>query len=321
MKQLPSMISALLFGLSACSVLAQTTFPSKPIRLLVGFEPGGPVDTQARMVAQKISQSGAMQMIVENRPGADAIISTDLVAKSAPDGYTLQMISAGHTMNPNFVKPLPYHPYNDFTPISAVASGPFVLVVHPSLPVKTTQEFIQYVKARPGKLNYGSTGLGSTLMLAMELFKSMAGIQITHIPYKGGAPANSDLLAGRLDAMMNNAVAALQNSRSGKLRALAVTTRERWSAAPELPPVSDALPGFEVDAWYGIIGPKGLPAPVLALLNAEVVKALTQPDIRERFDNFGLQSIPGTPEQLGKLIQDDLKKWAKVVKDTGVSAD
>ena len=321
MKNLIARIAALLFGMLAAYAVAQPAFPSKPIRLLVGFEPGGPLDTQARIIAQKITQTGGMQMVVENRPGADAIIASDLVARSAPDGHTLILISAGHTMNPNFVKQLPYHPYNDFTPIVEVSSAPFILVVHPSLPVKTTQEFIRYAKERPGQLNYGSTGTGSTLMLAMELFNAMAGVKMTHIPYKGGAPATADLIAGRTQVMMNNVVSTLQNARAGKLRALAVTTLQRSASAPELPPVSDTLPGYEVEAWYGIVGPKGLPTPILARLNAEIVKALTQPDVRERFVALGLQSVGGSPEQFARLIQSDLKKWAKVVANSGITPE
>lgn len=321
MKNLIARIAALLFSMAAACAVAQPAFPSKPIRLLVGFEPGGPLDTQARIIAQKITQTAGMQVVVENRPGADSIIASDLVARSAPDGHTLILISAGHTMNPNFVKQLPYHPYNDFTPIAQVASAPFILVVHPSLPVQTTQDFIRYAKERPGQLNYGSTGTGSTLMLAMELFNAMAGVKMTHIPYKGGAPATADLIAGRTQVMMNNVVSTLQNARAGKLRALAVTTLQRSASAPELPPVSDTLPAYEVEAWYGIVAPKGLPTPIVARLNAEVVKALAQADVRERFVALGLQSVGGSPEQFANLIQRELKKWAKVVADQGIKPE
>jgi len=320
LKNLTSLIAALLCGMAASLALAQQ-FPSKPIRLLVGYEPGGPVDTQARIIGQRISQSGALQVLVENRPGADGIIASDMVAKSASDGYTLILVSAGHAMNPNFVKPMPYHPINDFTPIAQVSTSPFVLVVHPSLPVHSTQELIQYAKERPGQLNYGSAGTGSSLMLAMELFNGIAGIKMTHIPYKGGAPATTDLIAGRVQVMINNAVSSLQNARAGKLRALAVTTLKRSSAAPDLPPVSDTLPGYEVEAWYGILAPKGLPAAVTSRLNAEVVKALAQPDVRERMVTLGLQVVGGTPEQFANLLKNELKKWAKVVADSGIKAD
>jgi len=321
MKNLIAFVAALLFSMAAACAMAQPAFPSKPIRLLVGFEPGGPLDTQARIIAQKITQTAGMQVVVENRPGADSIIASDLVARSVPDGHTLILISAGHTMNPNFVKQLPYHPYNDFTPIAQVASAPFILVVHPSLPVQTTQDFIRYAKERPGQLNYGSTGTGSTLMLAMELFNVMAGITMTHVPYKGGAPATADLIAGRTQVMMNNVVSTLQNARAGKLRALAVTAPQRSASAPELPPVSDTLPGYDVEAWYGIIAPKGLPTPIAARLNAEVAKALAQADVRERFVALGLQPVGGSPEQFANLIQRELKKWAKVVADRGIAQE
>jgi len=321
MKSLIKLIAALLLSTSAAWALAQSAFPSKPIRLLVGYEPGGPVDTQARLVAQKISEAGGLQVIVENRPGADSIIASEVVAKSAPDGYTLIIVSAGHAMNPNFVKPMPYDAFNDFTPIAQVSTAPFVLVVHPSLPVQTTQELIQYAKERAGQLNYGSAGTGSSLMLAMELFKSMSGVKMTHIPYKGGAPATADLIAGRTQVMINSAVATLANARAGKLRALAVTTLQRSPAAPDLPPVSDTLPGFEVDAWYGILAPKGVPPAIVSRLNAELAKALAQADVRQRFAALGLQTAGGSPEQFGNLLKSELRKWAKVVADSGISVD
>ena len=316
-----SLITALLLGVTAASAQAQPAFPSKPMRILVGFEAGGPNDTQARLIGQKIGEAMGQQVLVENRPGADGVIAGEIVARSTPDGYTMILVSAGHAINSNFVKQMPYHALNDFSAIAQVSSAPFVLVVHPSVPVQTTKELIQYAKEHPNELNYGSTGTGSSLMMAMELFNVMAGIKMHHVPYKGGAPATSDLIAGRIHVMMNNAVSSLPNARAGKLRALAVSTLRRSPSAPELPPASDALPGYEVEAWYGLLAAKGVPAPIVSRINTEVGKALMQADVRQRFATLGLQPVGGTPEQFGNFLQNEIRKWVKVVKDSGVTAD
>jgi tripartite-type tricarboxylate transporter receptor subunit TctC len=317
--------AALASNLAAMAGLAAAqspAYPAKPIRILVGYEPGGPNDTQARLVGAKIGESMGQSVVVDNKPGADGIIANEMVTRSPADGYTLVLVSAGHAINPNFVKSLPYHPVNDFAPVTQVSAAPFVLVVHPSVPVNTTQEFINYVKANPGKLNYGSSGNASSLMMTMELFKSMAGgLQINHIPYKGGAPATADLLAGRVHAMTNNVVSSIPNARAGKLRALAVTSARRMATNPDLPTVGETLPGFEVDAWYGILSPKGTPAPVVNKLQGEIVKAMAQPDVRERFTSLGLQAVGSTPAEFTKRLQKELVMWAKVVKDSGVKTD
>ena len=316
-----STIAALTLSFASTSALAQAPFPSRPMRILIGFEAGGPNDTQARLIGQKIGEAMGQQVLVENRPGADGIIAGEMVAKSAGDGYTMILVSAGHAINSNFVKQMPYHAFNDFSPIVQVSSAPFVLVVHPSVPVQTTKELIQYAKAHPNELNYGSTGTGSSLMMAMELFNVMAGIKMHHVPYKGGAPATSDLIAGRIHVMMNNAVSSLPNARAGKLRALAVSTLQRSPSAPDLPPASDALPGYEVEAWYGLLAARGVPTAIVGRINAEVGKALTQADVRQRFAALGLQPVGGTPEQFGNFLQNEIRKWVKVVKDSGVTAD
>jgi len=312
------LVAGLLLGVGTAGVSAQATFPNKPIRLLVGFEPGGPNDTQARIVGQKVGEAIGQNVVVENRPGADGIIAGDLVAKSAPDGYALLLASAGHAINANFVKTLPYHPVNDFAAVAYVSSAPFFLVVHPSLPVQTTAEFIAYAKARPGQMHYGSAGNGSSLMMAMELFANTAGLKLDHVPYKGGAPATADLIAGRVQAMMNNAASSLPNGRAGKLRVLAATTAQRSPLAPDVPTVGETLPGFEVDAWYGILTAKGVPAPVVMRLNTEINKALATADVKQRFATLGLTPVGGAPEVFGKLLQTEVTKWAKVVKDSGI---
>lgn len=300
---------------------AARSYPAKPMRLIVGFPAGGPNDTQARLVGQKIGESLGQSVIVDNRPGADGIIGADLVAKGLADGYTLILVSAGHAINPSFHPRLPYHPIDDFTPIAQVSRSPFVLVVHPSMPVLSVREMIDVAKARPGQLNYGSAGNGSSLQLAMELFMSMARINMVHVPYKGGAPATTDLIAGRVQVMMNNIVSTLPPARAGMLRAIAVTTSKRSIAAPELPTVAEALPGYEVNAWYGILAPRGIPADIASKLNGEINKAIALPDVRQRLLSFGLEPVGGTSEQFGGHIRTELARWARVIKDNGIRID
>jgi tripartite-type tricarboxylate transporter receptor subunit TctC len=308
-------------ALSAGAVQAQGSFPSKPVRIIVGFDPGGPNDTQARFVGQKMGEAMGQTLLVENRPGADGIIGGDLVAKSTPDGHTMLLVSAGHSINTNFVKEVPYHPANDFSSIVQLSTAPFVLVVHPSVPAQTTAELIKYAKANPNKLHYGSTGLGSSLMMGMELFNLTAGIKTEHVPYKGGAPATQDLIAGRVQVMTNNVVGSLPNARAGKLRALGVTSAQRSPLAPDLPAVAETVPGYEMDAWYGLLGPKGIPAPVVSRLNAEANKVLQSAEVKQRFSTLGLTPVGGTPEAFMKHIQSELVKWAKVVKDSNMKVE
>ncbi len=293
----------------------------KPIRLMVGFAAGGPNDTQARLVGQKLAESLGQPVIVDNRPGADGVIAADLVAKSVPDGHMLILISAGHTINPNFIRKLPYKPVDDFLPIAQISRSPFILVVHPSMPVLSVQDLIRVAKARPGQLNFGSAGNGSSLQLAMELFKSMAGIDLVHVPYKGGAPATTELIAGQTQVMMNNIVSTLPPARAGKLRAIAVTSAKRSPAAPELPAVAETLPGYEVDAYYGILAPRDTPAAIASKLNSEIIKAIALPEVRQLLLSFGLEPVGGTSEQFRDHLNAELAKWARVIKDTGIRTD
>ena len=312
---------------SALSTPAQSqsqdtqSFPAKPIRIVIGFAAGGPNDTQARLIGQKLTESMGQPVIVDNRPGADGVMGADLVAKSAPDGYTLILVSAGHAINPNFNRKPPYKPVDDFTPIVQISRSPFVLVVHPSVPVRSVTELIQVAKAKPGQLNFGSAGNGSSLQLAMELFNNMAGINMVHVPYKGGAPATTDLIAGQVQVMMNNIVSALPPARAGKLRAIAGTSPKRFVAAPELPAVAESLPGYEVDAWYGILAPRAVPAAVVSKLNGEINKAIAIPDVRQLLFSLGLETVGGTPEHFRNHLNAELAKWAKVISDTGIRAD
>lgn len=314
------LLAAAALAVFTTAAMAQA-YPTKPIRLVVGFAAGGPNDTQARLIGAKLTQSMGQQVIVDNRPGASGIIATAFVAKSAPDGHTLMLISAGHAITPAFHNNLAYHPIEDFAPITQVSSSPFVLVVHPSLPAQSVSGLIKLAKARPGQLNYGSAGNGSSLQIATELFNSMAGIRMVHVPYKGGAPATTDLIAGQVQVMINNVVSSLPAARAGKLRALAVTSAKRSPAAPELPTVSETVPGYEVDAWYGVIAPRQTPAAVVSKLNTEAVNAINQPDVRQRFVNLGLEPVGGTPDAFGNLLRTELGKWGKVIKEAGIQAN
>lgn len=321
-----TLLALILAGSALCAaVQAQTpiarSYPVKPIRVIVGFAPGGPNDTQARLVGQKIGESLGQSVIVENRPGADGIIGADFVAKSAADGYTLFLVSAGHAINPNFYSKLPYHPVNDFTPIAQISRSPFVLVVHPSMPVFSVRDMIRVAKARPGQISYGSAGHGSSLHLAMELFLSLAGVNMVHVPYKGGAPATTDLIAGHVQVMINNVVSTLPAARAGKLRAIAVTTAKRSIAAPELPTVAENLPGYEIAAWYGILAPRGVPTAITSALNEQINKAIILPDVRQRLLAVGLEPVGGAPEQFGSHVSTELAKWARVIKEIGIRTD
>ena len=285
---------------------------------MVGFAAGGPNDTQARLIGNKLTEILGQQVIVENRAGASGTTAGGYVAKSAADGYTLMLVSAGHAMNPNFYSKLPYDPINDFAPITQVSSSPFILVVHPSLPVRSVSALVALAKAKPGELTYASAGHGSSLQLAMELFDSMAGIRMVHVPYKGGAPATFDLISGQVQLMMNNVVTSLPAARAGKLRALAVTSAKRSPIAPKLPAVAETLPGYEVDAWYGIVAPHATPAAIVSKLNAELVRAIRDPEVHQRLATLGLQPVGGTAQAFDAHLRSELAKWRKVVKDAGI---
>jgi tripartite-type tricarboxylate transporter receptor subunit TctC len=260
---------ALCLGLVSCAAHA-ASFPTKPIRLLVGYSPGGPNDTQARLVGQRLAADLGQPVVVDNRAGADGIIAATAVARAEPDGYTLILVSAGHAISHNFHRSMPVHPIRDFQPIIQLSTSPFVLVTHPSLEAQSVGELIALARAQPGKLIYGSSGLGCSLHLAAALFNVMAGVSMVHVPYKGGAPATTDLLAGQTQLMFNNVVSSVPHVRSGKLRALGVTSASRWSVFPDTPAIAETLPGYEVSAWYGILAPAKMPAERVQLLNAAI---------------------------------------------------
>ena len=300
-------------------------YPAKPIRVVVPLAAGGPGDVLARSLTRRVAEVLGQPIVVDNRVGANTNIGTEAVAKAAPDGYTLLLTASTLTINPSLYASVPYDALRDFAPITLLASTPLVLVVHPSLPVQTVKELIDHVRERPGQLNYGSAGNGSTLHLAGEMFNTIAGVKMVHVPYKAVTGAVNDLLAGQLALMFPGAPIALPHARAGKLRALATTGARRAGAAPELPTVAEAgLAGYEIAVWYGLLAPAGTPTAIVDRLHAEFVRAVNLPETKERWTPLGADPITSTtnsPAEYASFLRADLAKWAKVVKETGARAE
>ena len=299
------------------------SYPTKPIRLVVPFPPGGSLDVVARAIGQKLSEAWGQPVVIDNRPGAGGNIGADLVAKSPPDGYTiLEGALSTHAVNVSLYSKMPYDPVRDFAPITLVAVTPNVLVVNPSVPVNSVKELITYAKANPGKISFGSGSNGSAGHLAGELFKIEAGVDMVHVPYKGGAPAMQDLLAGQTQLMFDNLANSMQQVRAGKLKALAVTTAQRSTLVPELPTLSEAgLPGFDISTWWGFMAPAGTPKEIIAKWNAEVTRILETPDMKAFFAQQGAEARPTSPEAFGEMIRSEIAKYAKIVKASGAKVD
>ena len=314
--------AAALAIVAASVAFGQAAYPTKPVRIVVPFPAGGTTDIIARATAQKLSEAWGQQVIVDNRPGAAGNIGAELVAKSAPDGYTLLMGTVGtHAINSSLYAKMPYDHVKDFAPVILVAGVPNVLVVNPEVPVKTVPELIAYVKANPGKLNFASSGSGTSIHLSGELFKTMTGVQMTHVPYKGSAPALTDLIGGQVQLMFDNLPSSLAFIKAGKLRALAVTSTTRAGALPDVPTVADFVPGFEASSWFGLLAPAGTSPAIIAKINGEVAKWLATPEAREKLTAQGANIAGGTSEDFAKHIQAETAKWAKVVKDSGAKVD
>jgi tripartite-type tricarboxylate transporter receptor subunit TctC len=306
----------------ALNVFAQLPYPNKPLRLVVAFPAGGPVDIVARALAPRLSELLGQAAMVDNRGGASGIVGADLVAKSAADGYNLLVAPNTLAIHVTLYSKLPYDALKDFTPIALLTASPLVLVVHPSVPASNVKQLIELARARPGQLNYASPGSGTANHLAGEMMKSMARIDVLHVPYKGGAPAEIDVLGGHVSFMFNTIPSALPHVRSGRLRALAVTWARRSPAAPDIPTIAEsALPGFDAGTWYGIVGPAGLSREIVMRLNSEVNKVLQSPGFKQHMASLGVETMPGTPEQFGDFIRTEIVKWAKVVRDSGARAD
>ncbi|MBI5967540.1 MAG: tripartite tricarboxylate transporter substrate binding protein [Deltaproteobacteria bacterium] len=315
-------LAAAVLTSAAGDALAQS-YPTKYIRVFVPAPAGGGTDILARIIGQKFTESWGQQVVIENRGGASGTIAAEMAAKSAPDGYNLFMIySAILTINPSLFKKLPYDPIKDFDPVAIFVQVPNILVVHPSVPVKSVKELIALAKSKPGQLNCASSGIGVSNYMCMELFKGMTGVDWMHIPYKGGAPAMIDLLGGQVQVMFNNLVELAPHIKAGKLRALAVATPKRISAMPDLPTVAEAgVPGYEVLLWYGMVAPAGTPKEIIKKLNAEILKIQKMSDVKERLDKMGAEPIDYPPEQMADYIKVEMAKWAKVIKDAGVKPE
>lgn len=332
MKTFPKLLPASLTIVAFCMsvpAFAQTRepakaadYPGRPIRFVAGYPAGGAVDIVARTIGNKLADSLGQPVVVDNRPGATGNIATDIVAKSAPDGYTLLLGTVVDSISPSLFKNLPFDFQRDLAPISLAVNYPFYLVVLPAVPAKSVKELIALAKAKPGQLNFASSGNGSSPHLAGEMFKTLAGIDIVHIPYKGATPALTDMFAGQVQIAFLNAASALPFVKSGKLRALAVTGAQRARQAPELPTmIESGLRGFEIYSWFGVLARAGTPAPIIDRLHGEIGTVLNMKDVRERFDALGLDVVPSTPQAFRAFINSEIKKHARIVKDAGVKID
>jgi tripartite-type tricarboxylate transporter receptor subunit TctC len=297
------------------------TYPTRPVRLIVGFAAGGGTDIVARLVAQWLSERLGQNFLVENRPGAGGNIGTEAVVHARPDGYTLLMAGAVNTVNETLYDRLNFSFVRDIAPVASVMRIPQIIDVHPSLPVKTLPEFIAYAKANPGKLNMGSGGVGTPQHVAGELFKMMTGVSIVHVPYRGGAPAVADLLGGQLQVMFDVMPESIEHIRAGKLRPLAVTTTTRFPAMPDIPTVSEFVPGYEATYWHGVGVPKNTPDDIIDTLNKEINLALADPKIRARFADLGGTAMGGSPADFGKLIAEETERWGKVVRAANIKPE
>jgi len=314
---------ALVAAVLALAASSAGAFPDKPVRFVIGFTPGGPSDILARALGQKLAERWGQQVVIENRPGAGGNLAAEAVAKSAPDGYTwLLGNNSILATNQSLYRKLPYDPVRDFAPVALVAVQPNILVVHPEVPAKTVADLILLAKQSPGKLNYASSGAGAAAHLAGELFKTMAGVDIVHVPYKGAQPALTDLIAGQVQLMFATSASVIPYVKAGRLRALAVTTAQRSPSVPELPTVSEAgLAGFEATTWHGVVVPAATPAPLVQRLNDDLNSVLNEKDLRERLAGLGAEVLTGTPRDFADYIAREIPKWAKVVRDSGARAD
>ena len=313
-------IAVLAGGFTACSY-AQS-YPSKPIRMVVPFPPGGGADAIGRWLTQKMSESLGQQVVVDNRGGAGGNIGMEHVANSAPDGYTIALAhTSQYAINPSLYPKLPYDPVKDFAPITLLANTFYVMAVHPSVPAKSVKEFIALAKSRRSQLTYSSPGHGSMTHLAAELLRRSAGVEMLHVPYKGGGPALLDLVAGQVHVTILTYNTLSSSLKSGKLRALGVTTLERAPVLPEVPAIAETVPGYRADVWYGVVAAAGTPRDIIARLNQEILRALKAPEVRQRFAQVALQPIGSAPAQLGDHIKSEIAKWAVIVKGLGAKID
>jgi tripartite-type tricarboxylate transporter receptor subunit TctC len=320
MRRLFSLALTLAMGFSAAAAHAQSAWPTKPIRMLVGFAAGGSTDVSARLIAQALSERLGQSVIVENRAGAGGNIAAEAVAKADPDGYTLLMsTSTTFATNPNLYKSLPFNVQTDFAPVTLTAFIPNLLVVNPSVPASNVAEFIAYLKTNPGKLNFGSAGNGSSQHIAGELFNSLAGVRMTHVPYRGGAPAVNDLLGGQLQVIFAPLVEVLQLVRADKVRALGVTTTKRSPLLPDVAPIAETLPGYEIALWNGLVAPAKTPPDIIDRINKATIDALRSPELKAKLAEQGSEPVGDTPAEFKAFIDSELVKWRKLVEISGAT--
>ena len=304
-----------------CGAAAAQNYPAKTVRMVVGYPPGGPTDVLARIVSQKLTQTWGQQVIVDNRPGASGMIGAEFTARAAPDGYTLLMVPVTYAVTPSLFAKMTYDVEKDLSPVAQVAAAPFILVVHPTLPVKTVKDLIALDRRSPGQINFASASTGGMPHLAGELFNSMTGTKLVHIPYKGAAPATTDLLSGQVTLMFNNMLSAMPQVKAGRLRAVAVTSSKRSAAAPELPTIAETVPGYEASGWYGAFAPAATSKELIGRLNAEMNRIMKMPDVTQRLAGDGVEAVGTTPEQFGAYLKQEIAKWGKVVKAANVRID
>jgi tripartite-type tricarboxylate transporter receptor subunit TctC len=295
-------------------------YPARPVRIIVGFAPAGGTDIMARLIGQWLSERLGQQFVIENRPGAASNIGTEMVVNAPRDGYTLLLATNVNAVNATLYNKLNFNFIRDIAPVASIAREPFAMEVHPSVPVKTVPEFITHAKANPGKINMASAGIGSGSHITGELFKMMTGVNLVHVPYRGAGPALVDLLGGQVQVMFASMPSSVGYTRTGKLRALAVTTATRSEVLPDVPTVGEFVPGYEATAWYGIGAPKGTPVEIIDMLNKEINAALADPNMKARLADLGGTALAGSPADCGKLIADETEKWAKVIKSVGIKA-
>lgn len=319
----PAVLALLCAALPAAhAAQGDVPYPTKPVRLIIPFAPGGGTDLTGRAIAQKLTEALGQTVVADNRAGANGTIGAELAAKAQPDGYTISMISSSHSVNPSLMKKLPYDLITDLAPITQATTQPYALVVHPSVPAKSVKELIALTKAKPGMLNYGSSGTGGLSHLSGALLSTLAGIDINHIPYKGGSPALTDVMSGQIQMLYSTILQANTHLKSGRLRALAVTTAKRSQAMPELPTMAEAgVKGYEVAGWYGVVAPAKTPRPIVVKLNQEIVRALKMPDVGERMAADGSEPVGSTPAQFGAHIKAEVAKWRDLIQKTGIRAD
>jgi len=295
-------------------------YPTRPVRLIVPIAPGGATDILARLMGHWLSERLGQQFVIENRPGAGTTIGTEVVVRAPADGYTLLLVSSD-SLSATLYEKLSFNFIRDIAPVAGIVRLPFLMLVHPSVPANTVPEFIAYAKANPGKINIASPGIGTAPHLAGELFKTMAGLNLAHVPYRGGAPALTDLISGQVQVMFLSSAASIEYIRSGRLRALAVTSATRWEGLPDLPTVVDFLPGYEASAWFGVGAPKATPTEIVEKLNKEINAGLADPKMKARLADVGGTALSGSPADFGKLIADETEKWAKVIRAAGIKAE